>query len=219
MPVRKAKTQVFDPVAYGKAQSIIGQGGPILSKLLGGGPMRRPAEDVSWAGMGTRQTERAAAEKQSAAKSGLVTVHTPTLEPKYTQQGGALTSGSGSAYGTTLRRDDSGGFVIPTGPRGLEDYYSEITGMSGRITGEDYGPSQLLKDFQGSNRGSGGYIAQIPRYSIAETRKTLNKFDKANFLRLNAHVRKKFLEPGTEQMMKRQKNYFGAARRVTRQFL
>jgi hypothetical protein len=101
---------------------------------------------------------------------------------------------------------------------GMQDYFSEIT-SSRRVTGDDQGPMMLLKQFQGSNRGSGGYVAQIPRYSVAETRKTGNKFDKQNFLKLNRHPGKKYLEPGTEQMMKRQRDEVGGARRVTRKFL
>jgi hypothetical protein len=100
----------------------------------------------------------------------------------------------------------------------MRDYYSPDT-SSRRVTGDDQGPMLLLKQFQGSNRGSGGYIAQVPRYSIAETRKTWDMSDKKNFLALNRHPGKKHLEPGTEWMRKRQRDETGGARRVTRKFL
>jgi hypothetical protein len=99
-----------------------------------------------------------------------------------------------------------------------QDFYSEKTGQF-RVRGDDFGPTQLLKQFQGSNRGSGGYIAQIPRYSVAETRKTGNKFDKQNFMALGKHSGQKYLSPGSEHMMKRQRNSYGGARSVTRKFL
>lgn len=229
MPARKARTQVFDAEAYGKAQGIITQGGPIISMLFGGGPMRRPGESVGYGGLGSKHAGEVAADSQSAAKSGIV--HSGAYAPDGREAKGSAAVGRSSgtkggpigafsAYSVTRDLMGTGGYTMGglEKPRGLDDYYSQDTGMR-RVTGEDAGPMLLLKEFQGSNRGSGGYMADVPRYSIAETRKTLHKFDKANFLRLNKHSGKKFLEPGTEQMMKKQKGYFGAARKVTRQFL
>jgi hypothetical protein len=119
-------------------------------------------------------------------------------------------------------RDSSGkfssSFTSGLFRRGMENYYSPDLGRQ-RHRGDDYGPSQLLKDSMGSNRGSGNWQPQIPRYSIAETRKSIHKFAPENFVRLNKHPGQKYLEPGTEVMMKRQKNYLGGARKVVRKFL
>jgi hypothetical protein len=191
-------------------------------------PMHRGPEKVGYGALASKHAEEAAADVQSSAYSGLAfggakgprykgrpDTDARGMASDYTQGGGL----QGAGY--TYQRSSSGRFSVPgTGGagRGLHEYYSEDTSMR-RVTGDDYGPMQLLKEFQGSNRGSGGYVAAIPRYSIAETRKVGGKFDKKNFLQLNKHPGKKFLQPGTEQMMQRRKNDFGGARRVMRQFL
>jgi hypothetical protein len=100
---------------------------------------------------------------------------------------------------------------------GYDSRYIDTT--SRRHTGGDTGPGFFLDQYQGSNRGSGNYVAAIPRYSIQETRTAVNKYDKANFVRLGKHVDKKYLEPGTEQMFKKKTHLAGGARKVTRKFL
>jgi hypothetical protein len=197
--------------------------GPVLGFFMGGGgAARKPREQVSYGDIGGLHSRQQAADKQAAAKSGVV-------------HGAAHGAGSQipakrlweqvqdtfRATGTTARRNKDGTFSMGFDfAKDLEpqDFYSEKTGQY-RTMGDDFGPTQLLKQFQGSNRGSGGYIAQIPRYSVAETRKTGNKFDKQNFMALGKHSGQKYLSPGSEHMMKRQRNSYGGARSVTRKFL
>jgi hypothetical protein len=219
------KDQVFDPKAYASAKSILGKI-PIIGGFLGG-DMRRPEEKVSYGSLGASNVNISRADKQSAARSGLV--HSGTRKdlkgkPKPDTDARGLASGAmlGGAGWTPYSpgRNASGMFQMGGGSiQGMHGYFSEDTGMQGRITGEMQGPMMMLKEFQGSNRGSHGYIASVPRYSIAETRQGVSKFDLKNFKALNKHAAKKFLEPGLERMMQRKAKEFTGSRKVTRKFL
>jgi hypothetical protein len=224
------ESQVFDPVAYGKAQNILGKI-PLIGKFLGG-DMRRPEESVNYGGLGSSNVSIRAADKKSAAGSGMVYSGSQSRKKKEyvpTDARGLPTGARGLGTMTTNHQgpgsfSQKGGMFTYSstfggGGRGMHGYFSEDTGMQGRTTGEMQGPMMMLKEFQGSDRGSHGYLPSIPRYSIAETRKGQAKFALENFKALNKHAAKKFLEPGFEQMMKRKAKDFSGSRKVTRKFL
>ena len=220
-----SKDQVFDVEGYQKSKKMLGKI-PIIGKFLGG-PMRRPEEKVSYGGLGASNVGISQADKQSAARSGIVysgaTAPRGKPLPDTDARGMTTMAKVGVSGWTPSGVSQSGGMFTSSmmggTPQGMHGYYSEDTGMQGRVTGEMSGPMMMLKEFQGSNRGSLGYIANIPRYSIAETRKGAGKFDLQNFKALNKHAAKKFLEPGLEQMMKRKAREFSGSRKVTRKFL
>jgi hypothetical protein len=199
--------------------------GPVLGFFMGGGPLRRAPERVGYPDLGSKHLREEEAARQSSAYAGVV--HGGQAPPGKTREVEIRTTAMGrdmyESLGTQQWSRGAGGkftnsYMSRMFGRGMEDYFSPDTARS-RFRGEDQGPMLLLKEFQGSNRGSGNYQPAIPRYSIAETRKSINKFAPENFVRLNKHPGYKYLEPGTEVMMKRQKNYLGGARKVTRKFL
>jgi hypothetical protein len=198
--------------------------GPIMGFLFGGGGLRRPPEKVEYPDLGSKHLREEEAARQSSAYAGVV--HGGLAGPgktreeqiRTTNQGRDIYAGLGVQWHMGSDGRFSNSFMSGMFGGGMEDYVSPDTSRS-RFTGEDQGPMHLLKEFQGSNRGSGNYQPAIPRYSVAETRKSIHKYAPENFVRLNRHPGHKYLEPGTEVMMKRQKNYLGGARKVTRKFL
>jgi hypothetical protein len=198
--------------------AVEGTLGGMMGFLGFGGPPD-PRSNIGKAKYGEIYAERAAAHAQGAAKSGRV------------QQGLAKKAqGLGEGYLTDFAENRLGAAADWSPTQFLERLLKgrgptydtrEINTTSWRHTGGDSGPGFFLQQFQGSNRGSGNYVAQVPRYSVQETRTSINKYDKQNFMALGKHPGKKYLEAGTEQMFQKKPmtTTLGGARQVTRRFL
>jgi hypothetical protein len=206
--------------AYSNAVSgaVEGTLGKFMGVLgFGGGPPD-PRSKHGKAKYGKIYEAQAQAAAQGAAKSGRV-------------QLGLRKKGTGGLMGDFLSTSGPGGTLFNYSPTDFLERFNAGRGpsydnravytASRRHTGGDAGPGFFLTQYQGSNRGSGNWQAQVPRYSVQETRTSINKYDKANFVRLGKHVDKKYLAPGTEQMMVKKPltTTLGGARAVTRKFL
>jgi hypothetical protein len=198
-------------------EAFAGAIAPIMG-FLGMGQAPDPRSAIGKATYGKAQAKRAAHHADSTAKSGRA------------QQGGgpvkrvrSLAESWNDDFGMSLgaMKGWSPTGFLDTLARGRSVSYDDriINTTSARHTGGDAGPGFFLQQFQGSNRGSGNYVAPVPRYSVQETRTSINKYDKVNFVAFTPHSGKKYLEPGTEQMFKKEKHLAGGARKVTRKFL